>query len=665
MSHAVIAALAQFTDDDDDDDVHISPSIEVEPLKPGDRHPVHLPARHCLHVDLATTLPAMSRADERAPLLDREPRRIASQHGVLIRSPSHDGNDRSSLYSTRSLPGAVRSRAPGVARMEIITSQLTNTERAWLFFGIFLVGYAYGLESQVRLAYQPYATSSFSLHSYLSTINVLRSVIAVAVQPTAAKIADIFGRFEIVAASTICYVVGMAIESTASSVYAFCIGGIIYQIGYTAIILLLEVLVADFSSMRARVFFSYLPALPFVINTWISGNITSAVLAVTTWRWGIGMWCIIYPVACLPLLITLYRVDRRVALPKDGVPLDLRSTWQFLGFGKSSYGLAHQLDGVGLVTMVAGFSLILAPMSIIGSTTSHWRNPYVLTSLAIGLICVPIFIFWERKGARTPLVPFHLLTDRGVWAALAVRSFLNFAWYVQGNYLYTVLVVAFDFSIATSTRIMSFFSFFGVVSGVLVGLIVYRIRRLKTIIVIGTCLFMLAYIVLLNFPGGATTSSQAGVISGQVLMGLASGLFAYPTQASIQASATRDHVAILTGLYLSLYNVGSAFGTCLAGAIWSQALYPTLKDNLAFQGNETLARDMYNSPFPVVAEYPVGTEIRDAIIESYKYVQQLLCMAGLSLCVPMIAFALCLRNPRLSEQQVQEEAAEAEEVNER
>ena len=540
--------------------------------------------------------------------------------------------------------------------MEIVSARLTTPERVWLFCSIFLVGYAYGLESQVRSTYQPYATSSFSLHSYLSTINMLRSVIAVAVQPTAAKIADVFGRFEIVAISTVCYVVGMAIESTASSVYAFCAGAVVYQIGYTCIVLLLEILVADFSSMRARVFFSYIPALPFIINTWISGSVTSAVLSVTTWRWGIGMWCIIYPIASMPLLITLYSIERRVIMPEGRKSKSFSNTMQYLGFGKARTSLFHQLDVVGLVTLVSSFSLILAPLTIVGGTVSHWRNPGIIASLVVGFLLVPVFVFWERKGARTPLVPFHLLTDRGVWAALAVRSLLNFSWYVQGNYLYTVLIVAFDFPIETATRILSLFSFFGVVSGVIVGAIVYRFRRLKFIIVAGTCLFMVGYFVLYKFPGGASIHSKSGIIGGQVLLGLASGLFAYPTQASIQASATRDHVAILTGLYLSFYNVGSAFGTCLAGAIWTQTLLPALTANLAFQSNGTLAKAMYDSPFPVVKDYPVGTEIRAAIILSYQHVQRLLCIAGLCICVPMIGFALALRNPRLSKKQIQDEA---------
>lgn len=598
----------------------------------------------------------MAALGEEAPLLGSEPRSMTEPHEyIAIPTQNHYNGYPDDEYaeSTLAISGG---RAAGVARAEAISAQLSSMERFWVFSGIFLTGYAYGLESQVRSTYMPYATSSFSLHSYLATINLLRSVVAVAIQPTAAKIADVFGRFEVVAASTLFYVVGMAIESTSGSVYAFCAGTILYQVGYTCIVLMLEILVADFSSMRARVFFSYIPALPFVINTWISGSITSAVLRITTWRWGIGMWCLIYPVASLPLLITLYNIDRRTAL-EPSKKSELGDVYGGLdSLRKWSVRLFDQVDGIGLVTLVTAFSLVLTPLTIAGGTVSHWRNPQVVIPLVVGLFFVPAFVLWEKNGARNPLVPFHLLKDRGVWAALAVRSLLNFAWYVQGNYLYTVLIVAFDFPIESATRILSFFSFFGVVSGVAVGLVIYRYRRLKHIIVLGTVLFMIALGVLIRFPGGATTASRTGLIGGQILLGLSSGLFAYPTQASIQASASRDHVAILTGLYLSFYNVGSALGTCLSGAIWTQTLYPTLEASLAFQPNATLARAIYENPFQIVSQYPAGTEIRDAIIHSYQSIQRLLCITGMCICLPMIGFALALRNPKLSDQQVQEDA---------
>ncbi|KAF5626078.1 major facilitator superfamily transporter [Fusarium sp. NRRL 52700] len=572
----------------------------------------------------------------------------------LLGVPEPGSND---VSQNAARPANPKRLSAGVARMAVVSKNLTRAHRIWLFTGIFLVGYAYGLESQVRLAYQSYATSSFDLHSYLSTINVLRNVIAVAVQPTAAKVADVFGRFEVIAISTVLYTLGIAIESTAPSVEVFCTGSVIYQTGYTCIVLLLEVLIADFSSMRARVFFSYLPAIPFLINTWISGNITSAVLSATTWRWGLGMWAIIYPVASLPLLSCLYFLERKTWESESGKESD-EIVLVSLKTKKGRADLFHQLDIIGLVLLVLAFSLILAPLTVAGGTASHWRSWYIILPLVLGFCFMIAFITWEQRCARHPLVPFHLLRDRGVWSALAVRSLLNLAWCTQGNYLYTILIVAFDFSIENATRVISFFSFFGVITGVLAGLVIFKIRRLKFIIVGGTLLFMVAFGVLIAYPGGASTSSQDGIIAAQILLGVAGGFFAYPTQASIQASATREHVAILTGLYLSFYNVGSALGTCLSGAIWTQTLYKALKHNLDFQPDETLARRIYNSPFAVIPDYPVGTAIREAIISSYSSVQRLLCIAGICVCIPMIIFALALRNPRLSEQQVQTEDEE-------
>ena len=100
----------------------------------------------------------------------------------------------------------------------------------------------------------------------LSTINVLRSVIAAAAQPTAAKICDVFGRLELIIISIIFYVVGTIVEATSDGVSAFCGGAVIYQIGYTMIMLLAEVIVADLTSTRARLFFSFIPAMPFIVS---------------------------------------------------------------------------------------------------------------------------------------------------------------------------------------------------------------------------------------------------------------------------------------------------------------------------------------------------------------------------------------------------------------
>ncbi|KAK4236008.1 major facilitator superfamily domain-containing protein [Achaetomium macrosporum] len=551
---------------------------------------------------------------------------------------------------------AIDEKSPGVRRIEALSAVLTTWDRVFIFIGVFLVAFAYGLDGTLRYAYQPNATASFSQHSLLAAVNVLRSVIAAAAQPTSAKIADIFGRAELVSLSVFFYVLGTIVETVSENVSTFAAGAIIYQIGYTMIMLLVEVIVADITSTRARLIFSYIPATPFLITTWVSGNISQAVLGATTWRWGIGMWCIIYPVCAMPLILSLALVGRRAR--KHGLMEKYSEAVKSQPWRPFLVDLFWRIDVIGIILMIAVFALILVPMTIAGGFEASWTAPQILGPLIVGVCTIPIFVLWQLRAPH-PLVPFYLIKDRAVWGALGIAMLLNWSWYMQGDYLYTVLVVAFDFDIMTATRVSSFYSFFSVVSGCILGFIVYKARRLKIFIVAGTCLFMVAFGLLIRYRGDADGSSRAGVIGAQVLLGIAGGMFPYPAQASLQTVLKHEHLAVMTGLYLATYNLGSAFGGAVSGAIWTQVLPGELDQRLAPFNNATLATYAYGNPFAFIVDYPVGAPERQAVIDSYKYAQRLLTITGICLCVPLIAFAAALRNPKLNDQQTLAEDAPA------
>ncbi|KAM5358274.1 hypothetical protein ACJZ2D_015432 [Fusarium nematophilum] len=551
--------------------------------------------------------------------------------------------------------------SPGVVRIKAVSQVITRVDRVFIFLGVFLIAYAYGLDGTVRYAYQPYATSEFNVHSLQSSVNTLRAVIAAAAQPTSAKIADVFGRVELICLSVFFYTLGTIVEAVAQNVAAFSAGAVIYQIGYTMVILLVEVIIADITSVRARLFFSYIPALPFIINTWVSGDVTEAVLGATTWRWGIGMWCIIYPVCAAPLIISLMVVSRRAR--RQGLLDGYRSSFQQLGLQSFAVELFWLLDTVGIIFIIAIFALILVPLTLAGGFESTWDEAHIIAPLVIGFLCIPAFVLWELRAPH-PLVPFALMKDRAVWAPMGMAAMLNFAWTMQGDFLFTVLRVAFDFSITAATRITSLYSFASVITGPILGLIVYKVRRLKVFIVAGTCLFLVAFGLLIRYRGHPSSSNQAGVIGAQVVLGIAGGMFPYPAQASLQAYVRHEQMALMTGLYLATYNIGSALGNSVSGAIWSQVLPSHLSKNLAGV-NETLAAVAYANPLGAMLEWPVGTPEREGMINAYQDVQRLLTITGICLCVPLIAFSLCLRNPKLNDKQNLVEDEKPGEVAER
>ncbi|KAF2031580.1 siderochrome-iron transporter-like protein Sit1 [Setomelanomma holmii] len=551
----------------------------------------------------------------------------------------------------------IGAKSPGVARIEALNAHTPLANRCFIFFGLFLIAYAYGLDGTLRYTYQPYATAGFLQHSTLATVNVLRSIISAAAQPTAAKIADVFGRVEVVLISIMFYIIGTIVEATSNGVEAFCAGAVLYQVGYTTIIVLIEIIIADITSLRSRLLFSYVPAIPFLINTWVSGDIGKAVLARTTWRWGIGMWAIIYTVCALPLIASLMWSNRKAKLA--GALDTFKTPYQIYGPRKILQGLFWQLDAPGIILMIAVFGCILTPFTIAGGVESEWRTAKVIAPLVIGILCIPAFIFWERKAPH-PMLPFHLLRDRAVWAALGIACTLNFAWYMQGDFLYTVLVVAFDESIKSATRITSLYSFSSVLTGIILGGIVFKVRRLKPFIVFGTCLFMVAFGLLIHYRGGTGSASHSGIIGAQICLGIAGGMFPYPAQASIQAATKHEHVAIVTGVYLATYNIGSAFGNTVSGAMWQNIIPSQLTRET---GNSTLAATVYADPFTFAITYPVGTPERDAVVQAYRHVQRLLCIAGICLSILLISFSLALRNPRLGEEQSLEHAESMDTVD--
>jgi SIT family siderophore-iron:H+ symporter-like MFS transporter len=140
--------------------------------------------------------------------------------------------------------------SPGIVRMEAAAAHLTTVERVIFFSSIFVVSYSYGLDQLTRSAYVPYATTSYQNHAMLATINVIRGVVAAAIQPTVTRLSEIFGRIEIFSLAVVLYTLGTVAETFAKNVRTFAGGAIRYQVGYNISTLTIEIMIAEFTSVK-------------------------------------------------------------------------------------------------------------------------------------------------------------------------------------------------------------------------------------------------------------------------------------------------------------------------------------------------------------------------------------------------------------------------------
>ncbi|KAJ9626769.1 hypothetical protein H2204_009914 [Knufia peltigerae] len=552
-----------------------------------------------------------------------------------------------SLSEVNAPPGPSKPMLPGIARVEAAASQLTQTKRWTLFIFIFIFGYAFGLDSLVRNTYVAYATSSMQNHSLLATVNVIQGVVGAAIQPSVAKLTDAFGRFEVFALGVALYTIGTVVQAAAVNITGLSAGAVLTQLGYSIFFLTLDIIIADFTSMKTRLFFSYIPSLSFIINTWVSGDVTSAVLALTSWKWGIGMFAIIIPGCAMPLIWLLFMLGyqaKRTQIDQNKEHLTLLPS---LGT------LIWELDLIGILLLTGSLALILIPLTLAGGNSSKWNQAGILTPIILGVLLLPAFVVWEQKTS-SPLLPGYLMTDWTVWGCITINIFYAFGLMCHESYLFTLLIVSYNFSLLSATRVASLWTFSSVVTAFIVSLVIIKVRRLKGFIIGGISLSFVGYGLAYHYRGD--TSSQSGVIGAEIVIGVGSGLFAYSTLVLGQTAARHQDIGVLIATLFTCNTVGRALGSCISGAIWTQTLYDELSQNLAPFGNATLASAIYAAPLNVVPDYPVGTVERDAIIHSYRYIQRLLTITSFCIYVPMLLFALFLRDPRLSDLQMQPEA---------
>ncbi|OCF41266.1 MFS transporter, SIT family, siderophore-iron:H+ symporter [Kwoniella heveanensis CBS 569] len=544
-------------------------------------------------------------------------------------------------------------KSPGVKRIEAIASSFTSWHRYVLFITVFLVAYSYGLDGTVRYTFQVSALDELGYSAQISTVTIVRSIVAAAAQPAYAKLSDYFGRTSILLISIIFYVVGTIVQATAKNLSAFSGGALLYQFGYTGFQLLVEVLIADVTSLRSRLFFSYIPAMPFLINSWISGNVAEAVIVNSTWRWGIGMWAIIFPATTVPLLGSLLHAQWRAS--KRGLLANVPSPVRTLGQPSLWVELFWQIDIVGLILLAATFALILLPFTLAGGVGEVWKAARVIAPLVVGfVVALPAFIIWETKFAKHPAVPFRLLNNRMILAPLCIAMLLNTAWYTQGDYLYNTLRLAFDQNVTSATRIQNVYSFCSVVIGIVLGLVIRRVRRLKWFIVAGTLLFVLAFGLLIRYRGGYSVADLAGLIGAEVVLGIAGGMFPYPTQVMIQSAVQHERTAMVTSLYLASYSIGSAIGNAIAAGIWNGTMPSHLiraMERYGVADSATLAASVFASPLAFIESYPPGTPEREAAGHAYREVQRYLTITGICLSSLLVLASVCLRNPRLGDEQ--------------
>ena len=351
------------------------------------------------------------------------------------------------------------------------------------------------------------------------------------------KLTDRWGRKRCFIAGLILYGVGAIISAVSPGLGVLILGNSVFEGVGTALLIppvyILATLAFTEITSRARAFgvISGMGGIGAAAGPLIGGLITTAI----SWRAAFVFQALV--------IVVIIVLSRKLV---DPLPADPTSPFDAVG---------AVLSGVGMFFFV--FGILQAD------------NNGVLTAvfMTVGAVLLVAFFFYirarERRG-KVPLLSTRLFKNRVSNLALATQ---NMQWFVLMGTSFTVAVFLQTVRgyNAIETGLIFTSATLGILASSLVAERLAKRRTQKSLIMAGFAGTLVGIAVLLALV--KASSNVVAFTPGLLLIGLGLGVMLTPSVNLVQSSWPEQLQGEISGLSRSVSNLGSSFGTAIAGTI--------------------------------------------------------------------------------------------------
>jgi MFS family permease len=369
-----------------------------------------------------------------------------------------------------------------------------------------------------------------------TAITVFLLVMAVLMIPCS-KLTDRWGRKRCLIGGLIIYGIGALVSALAPNLGVLIVGNSILEGVGTALLIppvyILATLYFDDLTSRARAFgrISGMGGIGAAAGPLIGGLITTAI----SWR-----AAFVFQVLVVATIVVL---SRRI---DDPLPPDPTSPFDPLGAVLSAVGMLFVVLGI---LQADNDGALMAVLVAVGATILTWFFLHIRSRERAGR--EPLL---HRAMFRNRTSNLALLTQNIQWLLLMGTSFVV-AVFLQTVRGYNAIETGVVFTAAT----------IGVLATSLGAERFAKRRSQKLLISAGFVVTLAGIGVLLALVGAS--SRAVAFAPGLLLIGLGLGLMLTPSVNIVQSSFPEDQQGEISGLSRSISNLGSSFGTAIAGTI--------------------------------------------------------------------------------------------------
>ncbi|KAL3483756.1 major facilitator superfamily domain-containing protein [Aspergillus germanicus] len=523
----------------------------------------------------------------------------------------------------------------GVRVAEAVTSTWSKKSLIIAYASMWLLYFTNGLNNNLTSNLDPYITSDFQSHSLINVIGVVKSVMGAACLMPIAKVLNIWDRTVGMLIMILITIMGLIMMACCNNIATYCAAQAFWTVGFTGVIFCVDVMTSDTSSLRNRGIAFGVTSSPYIITAF-AGSPLSNQFHETNWRWAYGTICIILPIAASPLLVTWERAKRKAT--REGrlhyKPGSTRTVWESVWF------YIIEFDVIGIFLMIGGVILFLTAFNIAGNTAGEWASAKIIAMIVIGFVVLVAFAVYERWGAPKPFIPYNLITNRTVVAACLLDITYQVSYYCWASYFTSFLQVVYGTSMTQAGYISAIFDLMDPIWLIGCGFLIRFTGRFKWLCMLAVPLYILASGLMIYFrqPG----HSVGYMCMVQIFLAVSGGTFILIEQVAVLAASSHEEYAGMLALLSTFGNLGSAVGSSVSGAIWTNTLPVKLRRYLPADTVDQW-ENIYEN-LDVQLSYPRGSATRIAIEKAYAISQRNMMIAGTAIMGLSIIWVLMMRD---------------------
>lgn len=518
----------------------------------------------------------------------------------------------------------------GIKKVQGITA-VWSTKALYTTFGlIWLVHFVMALISSIQYALAPYITSEFAMHGLLSAINIASRIIAGVSVLAIAKLIDIRGRLEGFIGAIFLIEIGMIIKAVSQNVETYAAGEVFFWLGQAAVNFVLDVFIADITTLRNRMILFTLNSTPFIITTFAGGPIAELFYTKSHFRWAFGAFCFILIGFSLPVIFIMWKYQRKA---------------EKLGFIREKSGrttaqsLKHyfvQFDVIGMVLICAGFTMLTLPFSLV-TLAGGWQSPTIICLIVFGFVLLVGFGVWEKYFATVMFFPWELLKDRTILGSSLTYFGIFLSTFIWNAYYGSYLQVVHGLSITTSSYVLNAYSLTSYATGPFIAMFIRYTGQVKWPAYAGIPIYILGTALIVYFR---TPDTQVGyLVMCQMLVGFGVELLQVMSNLALMAKAGSENVAVALAIYGLFGSIGASTSYAVAGGMWTNMLPYELAYYLP-DDFKSEALTIY-SDITEQMKFPIGHPVRDAVISAYAEVSRKMVIVSACL-IPLVIGAVAM-----------------------